>query len=593
MRPKEKIEKIIKKFDVDVNVRKDQEIFDELRQTQAKSRQSERGISTIIIWRIIMKSKMTKFAVAAMIIIAIGISVTLIEKTTTPAYAIERTIEAYNSIRFLHARESGGNQGEPLEFWIKSDGQGNITRMRFQSDNIGDLGPLIVVGDRNSAQAWLAGKNLKLIVPIDPGILIKQDIKELDPGYLFERLYERQRQGKANVDINEPSEKNEPIVVTITYPPGSISKNWKKVFYVDQATKLITRIDKFEFDDNKFDRVKTTEFFNYNQPIDAMMFTLDGDVPDGATVIDTTDVEAGLARGGMSEEEVANEITRQFFEAMIANDLDRAGKFFMAVPGFFIRQMLENPKVTRIFSVGPSHPDPDPDSDAMISSCKFFADYSGQYYDSDAHTVRVMKLGKNSDRWMISGMAINSYPAGGEITLSPNQNDLTGATYDGLVPKEFMQKWLILDPIQIEAQVRGLPPSHEKHEAIFAQDHIDVTQFAPSITIGENIHTWSLLENDFGIINLIKKFGPQCQIAYAAAQINMPRQKKAVLGIGSDDGARVWLNGELVNDKWELRAVWQDRERVPVTFKAGANYIVIKVQNAAGAWGFCCRLLDE
>ncbi|MHC4099043.1 MAG: PA14 domain-containing protein [Planctomycetota bacterium] len=139
----------------------------------------------------------------------------------------------------------------------------------------------------------------------------------------------------------------------------------------------------------------------------------------------------------------------------------------------------------------------------------------------------------------------------------------------------------------------GLPPSHEKHEAIFAQDHIDVTQFAPSITIGENIHTWSLLENDFGIINLIKKFGPQCQIAYAAAQINMPRQKKAVLGIGSDDGARVWLNGELVNDKWELRAVWQDRERVPVTFKAGANYIVIKVQNAAGAWGFCCRLLDE
>jgi hypothetical protein len=102
-----------------------------------------------------------------------------------------------------------------------------------------------------------------------------------------------------------------------------------------------------------------------------------------------------------------------------------------------------------------------------------------------------------------------------------------------------------------------------------------------------------LLENDFAIINLAKKFGPQCQIAYVAAQINMPKEKQAVLGIGSDDGAKVWLNGELVNDNWELRAVWQDRELVPVTFKAGANYIVIKVQNAAGAWGFCCRLLEE
>jgi len=75
MRPRENIEKIIKNFDIDVNPKKDQQIFDELREVQAKSKQSELGFSTIGIWRIIMKSKITKFATAAVIIVAVLIGI--------------------------------------------------------------------------------------------------------------------------------------------------------------------------------------------------------------------------------------------------------------------------------------------------------------------------------------------------------------------------------------------------------------------------------------------------------------------------------------------------------------------------------------
>ena len=71
MRPEENIEKIIKKFDIDINARKDQEIFDELREAQARSKQSKPDIPTIGIRRIIMNSKITKLAAAAVIIIAI------------------------------------------------------------------------------------------------------------------------------------------------------------------------------------------------------------------------------------------------------------------------------------------------------------------------------------------------------------------------------------------------------------------------------------------------------------------------------------------------------------------------------------------
>ena len=81
-------------------------------------------------------------------------------------------------------------------------------------------------------------------------------------------------------------------------------------------------------------------------------------------------------------------------------------------------------------------------------------------------------------------------------------------------------------------------------------------------------------------------------ITYAWAQIEMPEERQAVLGIGSDDGVKVWLNGELVHEYWVCRGVGIDNDRVPVTFKKGMNQLVLKVQNQGGPWGFCCRLLD-
>jgi hypothetical protein len=65
------------------------------------------------------------------------------------------------------------------------------------------------------------------------------------------------------------------------------------------------------------------------------------------------------------------------------------------------------------------------------------------------------------------------------------------------------------------------------------------------------------------------------------------------LGIGSDDGVKVWLNGELVHENWLHRGVVSDNDRVPVNFKKGKNQLVLKIQNALGPWGFCCRLLEE
>ncbi len=54
------------------------------------------------IWRTIMKSPITKLATAAVIIIAAVLLITILDKSATPAYALEHTIEAGRSIRYIH-----------------------------------------------------------------------------------------------------------------------------------------------------------------------------------------------------------------------------------------------------------------------------------------------------------------------------------------------------------------------------------------------------------------------------------------------------------------------------------------------------------
>ncbi len=100
------------------------------------------------------------------------------------------------------------------------------------------------------------------------------------------------------------------------------------------------------------------------------------------------------------------------------------------------------------------------------------------------------------------------------------------------------------------------------------------------------------MESEYGIVDLTQLFQDWFLIAYVWAEVDMTEETRAVLGIGSDDSVKVWLNGQLVHENWTARGVVPDNDQVPVTFKKGRNQLVLKIQNAGGAWGFCCRLLE-
>jgi hypothetical protein len=107
---------------------------------------------------------------------------------------------------------------------------------------------------------------------------------------------------------------------------------------------------------------------------------------------------------------------------------------------------------------------------------------------------------------------------------------------------------------------------------------------------GRNFDEWVSLGGAKGIINFIEAIGnTQNAVAYLRATIWSPREQKATLLLGSDDGVKVWLNGKMIHAKNVARGVSPDEDKVPVALREGANELLLKVTNGAGDWGAIVR----
>ncbi len=82
-------------------------------------------------------------------------------------------------------------------------------------------------------------------------------------------------------------------------------------------------------------------------------------------------------------------------------------------------------------------------------------------------------------------------------------------------------------------------------------------------------------------------------VAYAYTTITRDRGGPALLALGSDDGVRVWVNGKLVHDHAIRRGVRPDEDVAEASFRAGANAVLVKVEQGTGDWGLCLRVVEE
>jgi hypothetical protein len=114
--------------------------------------------------------------------------------------------------------------------------------------------------------------------------------------------------------------------------------------------------------------------------------------------------------------------------------------------------------------------------------------------------------------------------------------------------------------------------------------------------LSEGGQTWSVYhepdtDNYIDLDNEV--FGGDDVVAYAFVVVYSPSDRSVQLRLGSDDGLKAWLNGNLVDDDgFDCRGAEPDDDIIPVTLNQGYNYLMLRVGENGGGWGFYARFTD-
>lgn len=404
MKPADEVKRLINKSDVRTSSKTDKRILGEAMEHLEKLKQQRSAGTRPDIWRTIMTSSTTKLAAAAVIVIAAVLGINLWNRSMPAAYALEQTIRANHTVRYLHIKDFNEGEDEPKEFWVECNESGGIesARLHIPEWDSPEDGAKVGVWKEDKVQVWFKKKNHVFIASdrttAERMLMV---VEACDPRLAVERLYEQERQGKVKVEIEEPSDKTQPIIVTATYPAGDSSPR-KRVLFVDQATKLVKAVEYYLLEDGAYRYVGKQEYSDYNQPIEPDMFTLN-EVPADVMRIDQTTQEVGLVQGALTDEQIALEVARQFFEALIAGDYAKTGKLLEGLPAEKIKELFGGRKFLRIISVGPVAPHPMPETKGVIVPCIVEIEEDGKISEWKLDRLGVRQVYNQPGRWTIFG----------------------------------------------------------------------------------------------------------------------------------------------------------------------------------------------
>jgi hypothetical protein len=141
----------------------------------------------------------------------------------------------------------------------------------------------------------------------------------------------------------------------------------------------------------------------------------------------------------------------------------------------------------------------------------------------------------------------------------------------------FIAAWMISGPFEKEGKDGG---------ALF-----DVA-FEPEKKDGKA--AWQLYVSDIKqgarIIPLDKIYGGENRVAYLKAILKSDNEQEVLFEAGSDDGIKVWLNGQQIHANNAARPVEPGQDKFKAKLKQGDNELLCKVTQGGGGWGVVLRI---
>ena len=153
MSPADNIEQRIRELRFRTGPEADERILTDALAALEQTRTTIPNTTRSSVWRIIMTSRWTKIIPAAAAIIAIAVvAVTVLNRSATPAYSLEQTVEANRGLRYIHIKIDPARFDHMGEAWLQLDSKGQPMRLKMDFPATMDGPKVVLWQDNNKAE---------------------------------------------------------------------------------------------------------------------------------------------------------------------------------------------------------------------------------------------------------------------------------------------------------------------------------------------------------------------------------------------------------------------------------------------------------
>jgi hypothetical protein len=336
MNPADDIKKYFKKAAIRTNPEVDRKVLDRMLGTYNGLLKTGSAVEPRI-WRKIMKSNITKFAAAAVVVIAVAWAVYILGPGTKSAYAITDTIAALRHVKTVHA--TWNTVEGKADCWVKLD------------PNTGENQSWCIIGP-DAGDKWVhtpkmnniqKGNDITLSPPSTGNIL--------HYGHIMEYLAKISDVNSTQIRQDLQTGKSVIVIVGKNKNPGGKSYDMEAV--IDPDTKLLIRATL-----NGFEGFNSIENIKYDEPLPADIFNFE--IPPNANVKRMpetiqlvkfkNDPNFGMEIGNLAPDDARKKLAQDYWAAAIAGNYEVVNHL-TPVPGgtaFWQKKWEENKPVELI-----------------------------------------------------------------------------------------------------------------------------------------------------------------------------------------------------------------------------------------------------
>jgi len=151
--------------------------------------------------------------------------------------------------------------------------------------------------------------------------------------------------------------------------------------------------------------------------------------------------------------------------------------------------------------------------------------------------------------------------------------------------------WHIAGPFPNDPSDSGLDTVYEPEKKV----ELSATYKASRERERPEVRWSKVTRNADGYVDLMAHYAPKSEqiMSYLYREVESQVDQDATIALGTDDGAKLWVNGELVYQTRAHDAAAPEKAKVKVKLKKGANTLLLKIVNGSNPHGFYLTLLGQ